>query len=37
MVLASYVVAAADDDDGACDAVVDAVLPNELAVPELYK
>ena len=38
MVLANYVVDAAAVDDGdVCDAVVDAVLPNELGLPELYK
>jgi hypothetical protein len=40
MVLANYVVdvvAAAGGGDDVCDAVVDAVLPNELGLPELYK
>jgi len=41
MVLANYVVdaaaAAAVDDGDVCDAVVDAVLPNELGLPELHK
>jgi hypothetical protein len=39
MVLANYVVdaVAAVDDGDVCDAVVDAVLPNELGLPELYK
>jgi hypothetical protein len=39
MVLANYVVdaVAAVDDGDVYDAVVDAVLPNELGLPELYK
>lgn len=37
--LENYVVdaVAAVDDGDVCDAVVDAVLPNELGLPELYK
>ena len=35
--MAYYVAAAAVDCGDVCDAVVDAVLPNELGKPELYK